>query len=266
VATLAWLAAGGPALAADGAPRQSAREIARYATEANQGAAGDARHVYAVSNSAVAKYDKRTGAKVAEWRGSPAQVPHLNACARVGGRLACANSNYPATPHTSSVEFLDAATMTHVGSVALGPGVGSLTWVDRRGDRWWAGFANYDARGGEAGRDHRWTTVVEFDDQWRRLRAWLLPASVLERLKPYSNSGGGWGVDGLLYLTGHDAPELYVLRLPAAGATLEHVATLDFPVNGQAIAWDRTAPRTLYGLNRATREVVGMQVPPVALP
>ena len=34
---------------------------------------------------------------------------------------------------------------------------------------------------------------MKFDDQWRRLEAWALPASVLERIKPMSISGGGWG-------------------------------------------------------------------------
>jgi hypothetical protein len=82
-------------------------------------------------------------------------------------------------------------------------------------------------------------------------------------MKPYSNSGGAWGEDGLLYLTGHDAPELYVVRLPSAGSVLEHVATIAIPVAGQAVAWDRSRPRVLYGINRKSAEVVAMQIPVV---
>jgi hypothetical protein len=143
----------------------AATELSRFpAPEARQGAAADARHVYVVSNSTVAKYDKATGGRVAVWNGDPKQVPHINACTRIDRRLVCANSNYPQVPQTSSVEMLDAASLRHVRSVALGPGVGSLTWVDRKDGAWWAGFANYDGRGGEPGRDHRFTTVVKFDD------------------------------------------------------------------------------------------------------
>ena len=29
-----------------------------------------------------------------------------------------------------------------------------------------------------------------------------------------SNSGGSWGPDGFLYLTGHDPAEIYKMRLP----------------------------------------------------
>jgi hypothetical protein len=125
-------------------------------------------------------------------------------------------------------------------------------------------FANYDAKGGEPGRDHRWTTLVKFDDQWRRVGAWLLPPAVLERMAPYSCSGGAFGDDGLLYVTGHDRPEMYALKVPTeGGAILDYVATLSIPVEGQAIAWDPHQKRTVWGVNRATRQVVAFQVPPV---
>jgi hypothetical protein len=239
-------------------------ELRRYpAPEASQGVAVDRRHIYAVANSRIAKYDKNTGIKVAEWQGKPHQVPHINSCAVLQRRLICANSNYPQVPMTSSVEILDPGSMKHLRTVALGPGIGSLTWVDRRDGFWWAAFAHYDASGHEAPRDHRSTTLIKFDDQWRRLEGWLFPASVLERFKPSSSSGGGWGDDGLIYVTGHDLPELYALRLPEAGSVLEHVATIPIQVEGQAIAWDRSAPRTLYGISRQKREVVAMRIPPV---
>ena len=233
------------------------------AAEANQGVAVDAHHFYAVTNSRIGKYDKATGRKLAEWQGTRGQFPHLNHCIVVDRELVCANSNYPQTPMTSSVEIFDPARMQHRRTIALGPGIGSLTWMDRKDGFWWATFANYDANGGEPGRDHRFTTFVKFDNDWRRLEAWAFPPSVLERFKPMSSSGGGWGDDGLLYITGHDHTELYVLRIPSAGSVLEHVATVPVATEGQAIVWDRSQRRVLYGISRPTREVVAMRIPPV---
>lgn len=236
----------------------------RPAAEARQGVAVDDRHFYAVANHAIGKYRKRTGARVGGWTGDGGRITHLNSCSVIARELVCAHSNYPQVPMASSVEVFDPATMRHLRSVPLGVGGGSLTWVERRGNRWWAGFANYDARGGEPGRDHRFTHVAVFDDAWRRVGGYRFPDAVLARFAPRSNSGGGFGADGLLYVTGHDAPELYALRVPGEGATLEHVATIAAPLDGQAWAWDRSAPGTLWGITRRAGEVVAMRMPPVA--
>jgi hypothetical protein len=236
------------------------------APEANQGVAADKAHLYAIDNGRIARYDKATGVKQAEWTGDPVRFKHLNACLIVGKDLVCAGSNYPSVPQNSAVEIFDPVKMTHTRTIPIGPGIGSLTWVDRHDGFWWAMFANYDAKGGEPNRDHRWTTLVKFDDQWRRVGAWALPAAVLERMAPFSCSGGGFGDDGLLYITGHDRPEMYALAIPTeGGATLDLVATLSIPVEGQAIAWDRGGDpgqkRTLWGVNRASRQVVAFTVP-----
>lgn len=233
------------------------------APEANQGVAVDAGFIYAVDNSEIAKYDRVTGAKVAAWTGDPATFPHLNSCAVIGAELVCASSNYPALPMQGSVEVFDPQRMVHLRSVALTPQPGSLTWVDRREGAWWAGFANYDGRGGEPGRDHRFTTLLKFDDRWRVAGVWTFPDTVLARLKPKSASGGTWGADGRLYVTGHDLPEVYVLELPRVGTVLKHVATIPVAFEGQAIAFDRGADRVLFGISREKREVVAMKLPPV---
>ena len=233
------------------------------ADEARQGVTSDGTYVYAVDNSRIGKYEIASGVRVAKWEGARALYPHTNACALYARRLYCAASNSPAVPMTSSVEVFDPAAMTHLATIALGPGTGSLTWVDRRGDSWWAGFANYDGKGGEPGRDHRYTTVVRFDSEWRRQEAWLLPQDVLDRMAPMSNSGGAWGDDGLLYLTGHDRPELYALALPEAGATLKLVATIAIPFEGQAIAWDPKEKRVLWGISRKNRKAIAVKVPAI---
>lgn len=122
-------------------------------------------------------------------------------------------------------------------------------------------FANYDAKGGEPGRDHRYTTLVRYEDAWRRTESWFLPATVLERIAPMSISGSGWGPDGRLYLTGHDRPELYALTMPRGGAVLDHVATIPIEAAGQAIDWDEAEPGMLYGIDRARGVILQMRVP-----
>ncbi len=243
-------------------PVLQATELRRLpAPEARQGAAVDARHVYAVNNNSIGKYDKRTGAKVGAWAGARSLFPHINSCGVLAAELVCAHSNYPRIPMASSVEVFDPRAMTHKRSLSLGVGYGSLTWLDRREGAWWAGFANYDGRGGEPGRDHRFTSVVRFDDRFRATGSWIFPETVLERFKPSSSSGGAWGPDGLLYVTGHDAPEIYALRLPKAGSTLEHVATVKVSFAGQAFAFDPGAPRVVWGVDRASLELVAVRLP-----
>lgn len=254
-------------LLAQAAAPASAQVVARFpAPEARQGVAVGPTRFYVIDNSAIAAYDKRTGKRLGAWTGDPALFPHLNSCSVVGPELVCASSNYPAVPHASSVELFDAATLRHKASHSLGPGVGSLTWIARRGEKggdgvWWAGFANYDGRGGEPGRDHRWTTLVRMDDEFRRTAAWLFPPTVLAAFAPYSNSGGDWGPDGLLYVTGHDRREVYRLRLPDAGSTLVHLGIVPISTAGQAIAFDPSRRGLLWSIDRSRREVVATQLP-----
>jgi hypothetical protein len=254
--------AAAPALAQ---PTPRAELVRRYdASEANQGVAVDARSIYAVGNSQIGRYDKRTGKMTGSWTGDPKVFPHLNSCAAIGAELVCASSNYPATPMTSTVEVFDRARLTHLRSIPLGHQVGSLTWAVRKGDAWWAGFANYDGRGGEPGRDHTRSALVKFDLAGKPLAQWTFPKSVLDRFAPHSTSGGVWGDDGLLYVTGHDAAEVYVLRVPPGGGVLEEVATIAVPIEGQAIALD--ANRMLYGISRKNRQVVAVRLPTVGTP
>ena len=234
------------------------------APEARQGVAVDGTHFYAIVNSRIGKYRKADGVKVAEWVGDRIAIRHLNSCIVDGRELICANSNYPQTPMASSVEIFDTRDLKHLRSVPLGVRDGSLTWVERHNGHWWAAFANYDAPRSHLGRTHRDTKIVLYSANWAEVGGYALPDSVLAKLPPNSISGGSFGSDGLLYLTGHDAPELYVVRIPKQGPVLEHVATIPAALEGQAWAWDRTIPRTLYGITRKAGEVVVMKVP--ALP
>lgn len=242
----------------------AATEVRRVpAEDARQGAVSDGRHLYAIDNAAISKIDPASGRTIARWQGDKAAFKHMNSCIAVKDRLVCAASNYPDVPMASSIEWFDTRSMKHVASRSLGPGRGSLTWLDWHGGSWWACFANYDGKGGEPGRDHRLTTLVRFDRNFAERGAWLFPPEILDRMAPYSSSGGAWGADGRLYVTGHDRPEVYVLELPRVGTVLKHVATIPVAVEGQAVAFDRSADRVLFGISRARREVVGMRLPAV---
>ncbi len=247
--------------AADAAMFPAAREIRRVpAVEATQGIAADARHLYAIANSEIGQYDRRTGRRLGGWRGDPQQFIHMNSCTLHVGNLVCAASNYPDVPQSSSIEWFDTRTMRHVRSRSLGPGRGSLTWLEWHDGSWWACFANYDQRGGEPGRDHRYTTLVRFGPAFKERGAWLFPASVLARMKPYSASGGAWHGDRL-FVTGHDRREVYVMTLPTAGSRLIHVGSFSFSSPGQAIQWDQDS-KTLWSIDREKRELVESRVAP----
>jgi hypothetical protein len=84
------------------------------------------------------------------------------------------------------------------------------------------------------------TVMVQLTKDFRPVQSWTLPKAILDRFEEMSNSGGSWGPDGYLYLTGHDPAELYRMRLPKAGSVLELVDIIPMNIRGQGIAWDRS--------------------------
>lgn len=253
---LAGLLAAAPPLAATEARRLPA-------ADARQGVASGPAGLYAIDNRAIARIDPASGAMAARWEGDPALFKHINSCSVHGRELVCAASNYPDVPMASRIETFDAASLRHLATRELGAGYGSLTWVDWHGGAWWACYANYDGKGGAPGRDHRATTLVRYDRAYREQARWRFPDDVLDRFAPRSASGGAWGKDGLLYVTGHDRPELYALRVPDGGGVLAHVATIAIPTDGQAIGWDAAVPRLLWSIERGTHEIVASHIPEV---
>ena len=62
--------------------------------------------------------------------------------------------------------------------------------------------------------------------------------------------------DGSLFITGHDAPTLFVLQFPKMGAVMELVDTIPISAQGQAFAFDPTDGNVLYSISRKTQEVI----------
>jgi hypothetical protein len=243
------------------AAEQTFKEVKRFQVpEANQGIAVDDKYFYAVDNTSIGKYDKTTGELAASWKGSE-EYPaiHFDGGVVVDGKLYIPHSNYPQSPMTSSVEIFDAGTLRPVATHSFGIMRGSLTWVDRHDGAWWDVFANYNRVFGENREPYGhtyWTVFVKMDDNWQVQESWVFPRKILDRSAPMSISGGSWGADGLLYVSGHDHPEVYALRIPKVGSVLELVKTVPVNIAGQGIAWDRSRPGILYGIVRATKEVV----------
>lgn len=234
-------------------------QIGEFAVpEANQGVGVDDRYFYAVDNRVIAKYDKKTGKLAGKWQGpKDGPIIHLDSAFLMDGRIYAAHSNWPQWPMTSSLEIFDAETMQHVGSHSFGINYGSLTWADFYNGHWWMTFANYDRPYGPNKSPYGYkvaTQMVKFTAEFRYVQSWVLPKVLLDKFEDMSNSGGSWGPDGDLYLSGHDPAEIYRMRLPKAGSVLEHVETIPMNIRGQGIAWDHSQRGVIYGIIRATAE------------
>jgi len=237
------------------------------AFDANQGIAVDESAFYAINNASITKHDKTTGEPLMQWVGpEDGPIIHLDSGAVVDGMLYAAHSNYSDWPMTSSVEMFDIATMEHSGSYSFGIYRGSFTWLDRHDAFWWGAFANYNrvpSGDSEAYGMTYNTQIVKMNDAFEVVESWTYPYELLDSFDPMSNSGGSWGPDGRLYITGHDAAAVYVIELPDAGSVLKWVATVNLPsIAGQGIAWDRSGTEpVLWGILRETRQAFAMSIP-----
>jgi len=228
-------------------------ELKRYkAEEAHQGVAVDDAHFYAITNTAIGKYRKDTGERIGGWKDEKGgHIKHLNAGVVLDGKLWCAHSNYPEMPMKSSVEVFDPKSMKHLESIDLTSVGGSLTWVDRRDGWWYACFAQY-AKTGDPSR----TRVVRFDLNWKSAAEVRFPTEMVKKFGKNSSSGGSFGPDRHLFITGHDAQELYVLDHPVEGDEWKWQTAIPISAHGQAFAWDRSQPGVLWSIDRKTKQVI----------
>ena len=220
------------------------RELA--SPHATQAAAADGDFVYAISSTAVAKYDRGTAKLVCVSAG---KAEHLNSGFLWKGKLYCAHSNYPKKPDESEIKVYDPATLALTTFHEFKDPPGSLTWCvrDKQDRHWWCCFAHY---GGQNAR----TFLAKMTDDFTQAGRWTFPKIVVDDWDGMSASCGVWDGDTLL-VSHHHFKVLYRLRVPKEGGTLELVEALTCPFPGQGIARD---PRTgsLVGIDRKARKVV----------
>lgn len=221
-----------------------------YPVKASQGVAVDGKHFYAISNTKIAKHDKATGKLVAEWQAkrgdkTTAHFRHMNSGTVFAGKLYCAHSRFPLDPNDNSVEVfgVEGEAPTHESTIRMPRDHGSLTWIDRRGDgTWWFCYAVYGKPGNAKTKLLRCRMG---EGKFIEEREWFFPEETVARWGAMSCSGGSWGPDGFLYVTGHDHAEACVLKIDGEG-DLIHVSTERVPgISGQAIAWDRFSDKPL---------------------
>ena len=252
-----WMMALLFAIAASASAAATFEQIGQFdIPEAYQGVGVDDQYFYAIHNRVIARYEKRTGKPAGKWEGpKDGPIIHLDSAFVKDGKIYTAHSNYPQWPMTSSLEVWDAGKLTHLSNHSFGINWGSLTWVDFHDGYWWMGFANYDQPYGPGKTPYGYkaaTQMIKFTPDFRFVQAWVLPKVLLDKFELMSNSGGSWGPDGFLYLSGHDPAEIYKVRLPRMGSVLEVVEIIPANIRGQGIAWDRSEPGILYGIIRAT--------------
>lgn len=221
------------------------------AVEAHQAAAADEKFIYAIASEKIAKYDRKSGERMAVSTG---EAKHLNSGFFWNGLLYCAHSNYPRLPEQSEIRVLDPATMKLTIHKDFGNFGGSLTWAVKKeqDSDWWCNFARYGSVNSE-------TFLIRFDEQWKELGRWTYPTEVLQHIGTASISGGVWQRNELI-VTDHDHQVLYRLRVPAKGAVLEFVRREKAPFTGQGIAYDPVT-KGLVGIDRAKKEILFAEEP-----
>jgi hypothetical protein len=240
----------------------SFKQIAEFAIpEASQGVAVDKDHFYAVGNRAIAKYCKYSGKLVMRWQDNlGGSFIHLNSAVVHDGKLYAAHSNWPHLPVNSSIEVWNANTMKHIETHRFERAeLGSLTWIDYQNGYWWGTFAHYESVTSNNG--NRNTFLAKFDKDWNIVHRWTFPEELLKKFGAMSNSGGSWGPNNFLYVTGHDKAEVYKLKIPDSGSIPELIETIPLNIRGQGIAWDRYQVNVLYGVIRATDDEINLGLP-----
>ena len=257
--------------------------------DARQAVAVDAQYVYAVSNQSISKIHRATKRVIKQWMREDrhsgtdksgeasklTKIKHLNSGVILSNRLYSAHSNWPELPAQNTIEVWDVDLMRHVESIDLAGSDTWITWVDQYRGHWWMVLAHYDAVTGVLGKqvssasadgrnsasDQR-TRLLQLDDNFKVLGTWYFPPELLAEFAPMSNSGGSWGPDGKLWLTGHDQPNAYIMSLPPTGSQLVWESTITLPdIEGQGIAWDRSANQPmLFGVRRTAKWLVAMDV------
>lgn len=249
-----WIAGSVAAQNANALPETGNDVLKEFPVKASQGVAVDAKWFYAISNTKISKHDKQSGEWIADWKADHANkaqshFKHLNSGTAVGNKLYCAHSRFPLAPNDCTVEVFDVSgkTLRHEATIPMPGNHGSLTWIDQSKDgAWWMCYAIY-------GKDrNRKTKLVKYSREGGKfiaVREWFFPQEAVAGWGAMSCSGGSWGADGFLYVTGHDRAEACVLTIDVTDQLRFVRKEQGLGLFGQAIAWDRSTDEpVLWGI------------------
>ena len=138
-------------------------------------------------------------------------------------------------------------------TINLGESEGSLTWIVKNKDHWYALFAYY-------GQENHLTYLAQINNNWEIKGRWTFPKTIIEEMGKMSVSGGVPWKEGFL-VTGHDEKKLYYLTLPQTGKVLKLINLYKSPFTGQGIAFD-PLNGGLVGINRAEKTLISSQLLP----
>ena len=211
-----------------------------------QAAAADEQFAYAISNSKVAQYDRKTGELK---KLSTGDAEHLNSGWIWKGKIYCAHSNFPKLPEKSDLRVYGPDTGKLTIHHSFTKSLGSLTWAIRDPENkfWWCCFAYYQ-------KDNSKTYLAKMDDEFKELQRWSFPEKVVRDWDNASASGGIWDGTTLL-VTHHHFKVLYRLKVPKEGDILDFVEALSSPFPGQGIAYDPVT-KGLVGIHRPDKKIL----------
>ncbi|AZQ61350.1 hypothetical protein EI427_03660 [Flammeovirga pectinis] len=228
------------------------------APHARQAVCADSSFFYVIDNATIIKRDRKEGLEIKSW--SDDRLHHLNSGFIKDSLLYCAHSNYPQIPMHSSIEIWNTHTLEHVGTHSFGIENGSCTWVVEKDNFYYVMFAHYNNEGKkQKNRDVSWTQLIKYDKEWRRVAGWVLPKDLIDKVSPYSISGGILLEDGRLLCTHHHFKELYILSFPEMGSELIYEATISTEIRGQGIYLDTDG--YLWGIDKKERKVIQTLLP-----
>ena len=146
----------------------------------------------------------------------------------------------------NSLEIFDKE-LNYITSIKLDKLKGSLTWIDFYKGYFFGLLAYYKD-------EVKKTRIVKFDNQFNIIKQWKIPKSILNRLYPNSISGGQFNkTSGILFLTGHDKKEIYLMNL---NNNLKYIKTLKTSIAGQGISFDKNNDKYLWGIDRKNNKII----------
>lgn len=207
--------------------------------EAVQGVAADDKYFYAISNKSIGKYDRKTGKALLKWK-SKENITHLNGGFIENDNLICFHN----PKGKNSIETFNKNTLKKIQSTKINVD-GSLTWYYPYDGTNYGVLAHYNDNAEK-------TRFCKFDDNFKVIKSWKFPKSVIRGVKPWSISGG-FMKGGCIYVSGHDKSIIYKLKHSDNYDTLIILDKIDVSSSGQGMAFHND---DLFTINRKNKQVI----------